>query len=163
MATSAATASSAPDLGLLLSQASHALTVELTARLEALDISPRGYCVLSKALNGDLSQGEIAALCDLDKTTMVVTIDQLEAAGLAERRASATDRRARIIAVTRAGERIVARAGEIVERVYEDILAGLPAPDRTAFVGGLERLVARHDAEPVQCARAPRRRSTRGG
>jgi hypothetical protein len=30
------------------------------------------------ALEGDKSQGEIAVACDLDKTTMVVTIDQLE-------------------------------------------------------------------------------------
>ena len=41
----------------------------------------------------------------LDKTTMVVTVDELERAGLAERQASSTDRRARIIKVTPAGRR----------------------------------------------------------
>ena len=47
---------------------------------------------------------------------MVVTMDALERAGLAERRPSPTDRRARIIAVTPAGEDVVERGEQIVTR-----------------------------------------------
>jgi MarR family transcriptional regulator, transcriptional regulator for hemolysin len=163
MVTSTPTVSAGPDLSMLLAQASHALNVEMTARLEQLGISPRGYCVLAKALPGDLTQGEIAELADLDKTTMVVTIDQLEAAGLAKRRPSSSDRRARIIAVTAAGERMVAQARKIVEQVHGDVLQALPAHDRDAFVGGLERVVQRHSDEPVSCEHTPRRRAVRTG
>src|SRR5688500_5042738 len=91
------------DLMLLLGQASHALTTELAAGLIEVGISPRSHCVLTHALGGNLTQSQLAEMCALDKTTMVVTIDELERAGLAERRPSSTDRRARIISVTEAG------------------------------------------------------------
>ena len=61
------------------------------------------HCVLYHALGGEFTQIQLAEQCALDKTTMVVTMDALEKAGLAERRPSPTDRRARIIAVTDAG------------------------------------------------------------
>jgi MarR family transcriptional regulator for hemolysin len=151
----------APDLMFLLSQASHVLTTELTAALAELGISPRAYCVLSKAATGDLTQRRLAELCALDKTTMVVTVDELERAGLAERRASRTDRRARIISVTAAGERIAARGREIVARVQGDVLAALPARERAAFVDGLARLVGGRLSTPVPCERPVRRRAQR--
>jgi len=147
-------ATSAPadvDLALLLSQASHALALELTAGLTKLGISPRAHCVLSKAVGGELTQSQLAGLCGLDKTTMVVTIDELERAGLAERRLSSTDRRARIIGVTEAGEKIVERGREVVSGIYDDVLAALPGGEREAFVDALARLVAGRLAEPARC------------
>jgi DNA-binding MarR family transcriptional regulator len=153
-------ATSAPadtDLALLLSQASHALATELTAGLVELGISPRAHCVLSKAMGRELTQSQLAGLCGLDKTTMVVTIDELERAGLAERRLSSTDRRARIIWVSEAGEEVVARGREIVARIYDDVLGVLPTGERVAFVDALTRLVAARLAEPVQCERPVRR------
>jgi MarR family transcriptional regulator, transcriptional regulator for hemolysin len=150
------------DLMFLLSQASHALETELTARLQALGVSPRAHCVLTHALRGgELTQSQVAEHCALDKTTMVVTMDELERAGLAERRASSTDRRARIIAVTNAGERIVAEADAIVAGIYGDVLAALPAGQRDAFVAGLAQLVGGRLATPVKCERPVRRRAVR--
>lgn len=147
------------DLMMLLSQAGHALACELTAALEAVGISPRANCVLTTALTGDLTQGRLAELCQLDKTTMVVTIDELERAGLAERRPSSTDRRARIIAVTPKGEEIVAAARRIVAGVYEDVLGTLPARERDALLDGLAALVGEGGrlAQPAVCERAVRR------
>ena len=48
------------DLAFLLSQASHALATELTARLDEVGITPRSYCVLSKALDCELTQSQVA-------------------------------------------------------------------------------------------------------
>ena len=62
----------AANLCWLLSQAGHALTTELTAGLEGLGISPRGYCVLTSAMTGDHTQTELARMVGIDKTTMVV-------------------------------------------------------------------------------------------
>jgi MarR family transcriptional regulator, transcriptional regulator for hemolysin len=153
-------ATSAPadvDLALLLSQASHALTTELTAGLTELGISPRAHCVLSKAMGRELTQSQLAGICGLDKTTMVVTIDELERAGLAERRLSSTDRRARIIWVSEAGEQVVARGRRIVARIYDDVLGAIPEAEREAFVDALSRLVAGRLAVPVVCERPVRR------
>src|SRR5918911_1714482 len=109
-ATPASEAPSAPqplcdNLCWLLSRASWALTTELTAALEGLGVSPRAHSVLAAAATGAHTQTELARMVGLDKTTMVVTLDELEAAGLAERRPSPTDRRARVIPVTEAGRR----------------------------------------------------------
>jgi DNA-binding MarR family transcriptional regulator len=149
------------DLMCLLSQASHTLTTELTAALARLGISQRAYCVLSKAMTGDLTQIRVAELCSLDKTTMVVTLDELEKAGLAERLQSGTDRRVRIVSVTEAGQRVVAQADEIVADIYAGVLGALPDGEREAFVSGLLRLVSGRLSTPVPCERLPRRRAPR--
>lgn len=151
------------DLCWLLSRASYILTTELTAAFEGLGLSPRGHCVLSTAMTGNLSQTEIAQRVGLDKTTMVVTLDELEAAGLAERRPSTEDRRARIIAVTKAGQRKVREAEEIADRIRADVLSALPEHDREVFLDALTRLVSDRLSEPAECARAPRRRAPRTG
>lgn len=137
------------DLVLLLSQASHGLNLRLTARLEELGVSVREYCVLSKALGGSFTQTQLAEMSDLDKTTMVVTVDELERTGLAERRPLPEDRRARVVAVTPEGEEVVDRARGIVAGFYEEALAAIPARERKAFVDGLVRLVDSLRAAPV--------------
>jgi DNA-binding MarR family transcriptional regulator len=146
------------DLMLLLDQASHALTTELTAGLADLGITPRGHCVLTHALPGGLTQSQLAELSAVDKTTMVVTMDELEQAGLARREASRTDRRARLISVTRVGRRKLAQADAIVARIYEDVLSGLPSSEQLALVNGLTRLVGGRLSTPVACERPVRRR-----
>jgi MarR family transcriptional regulator, transcriptional regulator for hemolysin len=130
----------AANLGWLLSQASHALKTELTAALEDLGVSPRAHHVLQTAMGGEHTQTELARIVGLDKTTMVVTLDELAAAGLAERRPSATDRRTRVVAVTRAGEDKVRQAEEIAARIQADVLDALPAKERQALYSGLRRL-----------------------
>jgi DNA-binding MarR family transcriptional regulator len=145
----------------LLSRASYTLTTELTAALEEAGISPRAHAVLTAAMCEERTQGEIAKAVGLDKTTMVVTLDELEAAGLAERRPCKTDRRARFVSVTPAGKRKVRQAEAITERVGADVLASLPEEHREAFVESLSHLVSDRLAEPVDCAERPRRRAQR--
>jgi MarR family transcriptional regulator, transcriptional regulator for hemolysin len=144
------------DLAFLLAHTSHVLSTELTAELASLGITPRGNCVLSSALTGEKTQIQLAEMCQLDKTTMVVTVDELEKAGLVERQTSATDRRARIIVVTPLGRKIHDTAQDVVARVYEDVLSTLP--EREAFLSGLTRLAENRLSTPVACQRAPRRR-----
>ena len=152
------------NLAFLLSQASHSLTTELTARLADVGITPRAHGVLSKALEGGLTQSQVAEQCALDKTTMVVTLDALERDGLAERRPSDSDRRARIIAVTEAGRQVVAAAEAIVALTYSDVLAALPEDQREPFLDCLTRLVGGRLSAPPACAKPPRRprATTRG-
>lgn len=150
------------NLGWLLSQASWVLSTELTAALEELGISPRASCVMSTAMTGEFTQRELAHAVGLDKTTMVVTIDELEAAGLAKRRPSAHDRRAHVISVTKAGEKKLAKAEEIVKRVQDDVLGALPAAERKAFLDSLTRLVGERLCAPAECSHPVRRRAPRG-
>jgi MarR family transcriptional regulator, transcriptional regulator for hemolysin len=146
----------------LLSQASYTLSTELTAGLEDLGISPRAHAVLATALESEHTQTELAKLVGLDKTTMVVTLDELEAEGLAERRPSEHDRRARVVAVTKAGRRKVEQAQQITERIHAEVLETLPAGERKAFVDALGRLVCSRLSAPAVCSQPPRRRAARG-
>lgn len=148
----------ASDLCWLLSRASHALNTESTAALEELGVSPRAHAVLTTAMSGEHTQTEIARLVGLDKTTMVVTVDELEAAGLAERRPSSSDRRARVIAVTPDGRRTVREADKVLDRVREDVLSALAPEDRDVFLRALGTLACGRLAEPVPCAHPVRRR-----
>lgn len=147
----------ASDLCWLLARASHGLTTELTAALEEVGITPRDHAVLTTAMTGAYTQSEIARIVGLDKTTMVVTVDELEAAGLAERRSSRTDRRARVIVVSEAGKRSVKRADRVLDRVREDVLAVLEPGQREAFLSALSKLACGRLAEPVACAHPVRR------
>jgi MarR family transcriptional regulator, transcriptional regulator for hemolysin len=154
-----ATTAPAPgtDLLLQLSQAGHALATELTAGLAGIGITPREHCVLATAMTGEMTQIRLAELCALDKTTMVATIDELERAGLAERRPSSADRRVRIIGVTPAGEQLVAEGRRIIDAVFDDVLDALPSDEREPFVAGLGRLVDGRLSRRVECAKPPRR------
>jgi MarR family transcriptional regulator, transcriptional regulator for hemolysin len=148
-----------PDANLawLLATVSHAFTTELTAALEAVSVSPRAHCVLSTALQGEYSQTALAHAIGLDKTTMVVTIDALERAGLVERRMSSHDRRARVISVTDAGRRKVAEGDEIVARIQADVLGSLPAAEGEVLLRALRRLLGDRLCAPVECSHPVRR------
>jgi DNA-binding MarR family transcriptional regulator len=145
------------NLGWLLATVSHAFTTELTARLEAVSVSPRAHCVLATAMRGEYTQTALAQAIGLDKTTMVVTIDALERAGLVERRTSGTDRRARVIAVTAAGRRKVAEGEAIVAAVQADVLGSLPARQRDGLMAALQSLSSDRLCTAAECAHPVRR------
>ncbi len=150
------------DLGWLLAQANHVLTTETTAALAGLGIAPRDVCALNTALGGSFTQIELARAVGVDKTTMVVMLDHLEAAGLAERRASSTDRRARIVTVTPKGKRTLVAAQAVVDRVQAGVLASLPATLRAQFLDALGRLVCGRLSVPVERSVPVRRPRSRG-
>ena len=149
------------NLGWLLGHASHVLATEVAVALAPLGLGGRGFCVLSSAAGGELTQKELAAEVGIDKTTLVVTLDELERKGLAVRTTSTTDRRARVISVTDAGLQRIAEGQAIVDRVQRDVLASLPGDERDAFLSALRRLARARLAEAPVCATAPRRREPR--
>ena len=122
-----------PDLSFLLTHAAHVLATRKTAAFAEIGLTPREYCVLAHAMGGEYTQIELAKLSDLDKTTMLNTLDFLEGEGYAERRPSPADRRARVIGVTSSARR------------------------RAAFTAALETLVGGLLAEPVSPGRPVRR------
>jgi len=149
------------DLMRLLSWSSHALLAELTAALAKIGITPRAHCVLHYAMLGDKSQSQLADEAGLDKTTMVVLMDKLEKDGLAERRPSSVDRRARVIHVTDKGRAVVAKAHGIVAEVNEEVLSTLSGELRDSLVEALSQLVEGRLATLAHCEQPPRRRSVR--
>lgn len=151
------------DLSYLFDKASQSLAARMAGALAVLNISPRDYCVLSKAAPAALTQGELAEVALMDKTTMVVTLDRLESDGLARRAPSPTDRRARIVETTDSGDATVSEARTIIDRVYDEVIGALPADQRDAFLDALVTLVGPGGplSEVEATPNAPRRRATR--
>ncbi|NYE47777.1 DNA-binding MarR family transcriptional regulator [Spinactinospora alkalitolerans] len=155
--TAMAPARTEPDLSFLLDHTGHVLRTRMSAALAEIGLTARMHCVLVHALEEERTQIRLAEIGDMDKTTMVVTVDALEKAGLAERRPSTKDRRARIIAVTEEGARVAERSQEIVDRVHEQALAALPEDERKVFLRALDRLATGHLATPAEDSGTVRR------
>ncbi|MFH8368173.1 MarR family winged helix-turn-helix transcriptional regulator [Streptomyces sp. NPDC018031] len=155
--TAMAPARTEPDLSFLLDHTSHVLRTRMSAALAEIGLTPRMHCVLVHALEAERTQAQLAEIGDMDKTTMVVTVDALEKAGLAERRPSSHDRRARIIAVTEEGARVAGQSQRIVDGVHQGALQALPEAERAALLGALKHLVEGHLATPVESPRPARR------
>ncbi|MEJ8643001.1 MarR family winged helix-turn-helix transcriptional regulator [Streptomyces sp. MS1.HAVA.3] len=151
-----------PDLSFLLDHTSHVLRTRMSAQLGEIGLTPRMHCVLVHAVGEERTQAQLAEIGDMDKTTMVVTVDALEKAGLAERRPSSADRRARIIAVTDEGVKVAKESQKIVDRVHQDALGTLPDGEREVLLRALNRLVTGHLEAPVEGSRPARRARQKG-
>jgi MarR family transcriptional regulator, transcriptional regulator for hemolysin len=122
--------------------------------LESVGLTPALFGLLNVigAREGAIQQ-ELGAVMGIDRSTMVALIDQLESAGLAKRRPSATDRRAREIAITAKGRRLLERARRMVLETEDEVLAGLTADERAALVRLLRGALDSAPAQPLWSAR----------
>lgn len=90
----------------------------------------RTFAVLAMVTKGAVrSQLEIAKAVGLDKSTLVATLDSLEAIGLVERRPDPSDRRARVVVATEKGRELLDQASEVVKETEARILSGLTCDD----------------------------------
>ena len=143
----------AEDLCWLLTRVSALLNAEGTAALREVGITPRQHAVLVTARAGEHTQTDLARVVGLDKTTLMVTLDELERTGLAERRPLPSDRRARVIAVTPAGDDVLERSEDALRQSNAGVLELLPADERAAFMRSLGRLACAHEGDlPACCA-----------
>jgi MarR family transcriptional regulator for hemolysin len=126
-------------------RASHTRAADL---LGSVGLTPALFGLLNVigAREGAIQQ-ELGAAMGIDRSTMVLLIDQLESAGLAKRRPSATDRRAREVAITPKGRRLLHRARRMISEVEDEVLAGLTAAERRELLTLLRRAL---DSAPTQ-------------
>jgi DNA-binding MarR family transcriptional regulator len=131
-------------------RATHTRTAEV---LDSIGLTPALFALLNVvgAREGAIQQ-ELGLALGIDRSTMVSLIDQLEEAGLARRRPSETDRRAREIAITPKGRRLLGRARDLLAQVEDEILAGLTASERGELSALLRRALASAPAQPLWTA-----------
>jgi DNA-binding MarR family transcriptional regulator len=113
---------------------------------------PRGYQVLAAAAQGKVgSQLALAHHLGVDRTVMTYLLDDMEKAGLIERRPDPEDRRARRVAPTPAGVRLLADLDRRLRAVEERLLAPLDEQARERFREQLRVVATCIDAaEPVR-------------
>jgi DNA-binding MarR family transcriptional regulator len=117
----------------------------------------RGYQVLMfAAVETPATQLALAQRLGIDRTVMTYLLDDLERAGLVERRPDPADRRARRVVATDGGRARLAEIDERLRQVEAEVLTPLSAPEAAAFRGMLQRLTTQADRESVgaACARA---------
>ena len=127
-------------------RASHTRAAE---RFGKLGLTPASFGLLNviAAREGEIQQ-QLGALMGIDPSTMVSLIDGLEDAGLAKRRPSAKDRRAREIAITPKGRRLLERARKEVLQVEEEVLGGLSTTERRQLLKLLRRALESSPPQP---------------
>jgi DNA-binding MarR family transcriptional regulator len=128
-------------------RASHVRAAEVLA---TVGLTPALFSLLNVigARDGAIQQ-ELGSAMGIDRTTMVSLIDQLERAGLARRQTSARDRRAREIAITPKGRRLLQRARRLILEAEDEVLAGLTATERRELVALLRRALASAPGQPL--------------
>ena len=128
-------------------RATHTRTAEM---LGSVGLTPALFALLNviSAHEGAIQQ-ELGSALGIDRSTMVSLIDQLESAGLATRRPSATDRRAREIALTPKGRRLLQRARGLIAQVEDEVLAGLTAEERHELLTLLRRALVSAPSQPL--------------
>jgi DNA-binding MarR family transcriptional regulator len=98
---------------------------------------------LRRLLGGPLSMGELAAALVIDAPNATTVVDDLEGLGLVRRRPHPTDRRAKLVELTRKGRDIARRADAVLGRPPAALLALDPADLET-----LDRILGRLRGRP---------------
>ena len=108
--------------------------------LESVGLTPALFGLLNVlgAREGAIQQ-ELSSAMGIDPSTMVALIDELERGGLAKRRPHPKDRRAREVAITPKGRRVLERGRGLANQVDDDVLQGLTAAERRQLLTLLRR------------------------
>jgi DNA-binding MarR family transcriptional regulator len=105
---------------------------------------PRGFQVLVTSSQGACSnQATMAMRLGIDRTVMTYLVDDLEQAGMVERRPDPADRRARQVVLTATGQDVLAAAAERIREVESAVLSALSDDEASVF----RRLVVRAAAD----------------
>jgi DNA-binding MarR family transcriptional regulator len=95
---------------------------------------PRGYQTLAEVVHGEQpSQAALASRLGIDRTVMTYLVDDLEAAGLVERRPNRDDRRLRKVVATPRGRRAIEALCQRVTEAEDALLGGLDADERATL------------------------------
>ncbi len=102
-----------------------------------------GYVVLNALHDAPAStQSALAEKIGADKTRIIATLDDLQAAGLITREPDPTDRRARLLSITPAGNHVRREVRREIQRNEDRVLAELPPAERRAFLRAADVLAA---------------------
>ena len=128
-------------------RASHTRTSDA---LDSIGLTPALFALLNVlgAREGSIQQ-QLSSDMGIDPSAMVKLIDELEGAGLAERRRRPSDRRAWEVTITAKGRRTLKRARDLAAQVEDEVLSGLSAGDRRDLLALLRKALASAPPQPA--------------
>lgn len=127
-------------------RASHTRTAEA---LGSIGLTPALFALLNVlgAREGSIQQ-QLSTDMGIDPSAMVKLIDELERAGLAERRRRESDRRAWEVTITSRGRRTLERSRRLAMQVEDEVLGGLSAGERRQLLTLLRRALVSAPVQP---------------
>ena len=140
--------------GFLISRLGWFAQKRFSERIAAVGLTPRGWGALNVLdKEGAITQHALCGCMGMDPSSMVATIDELEAKGLVERRRNPHDRRAHALHVTGEGRAALSEGRKLARRAKDELLAPLDREEREQLHALLLKLVehssdARRDALP---------------
>lgn len=87
------------------------------------------------------TQQELESALFMDANSVVLILNELEAARFSMRRRDPNDRRRHLVEITEAGRKALERADKAREGLEDEILADLSVDERTTLRGLLERVL----------------------
>ncbi len=127
--------------GYLMSRAAQQCRELFQSLAAPLGVGPRQFGVLAVLGEGRaLSQVEIGERLGVDRNTIVLLLDELEAAGFVRRERDPHDRRAHLVTLTEAGQTVLAQATELARQTNDEVLSPLSPAERSALHALLSRL-----------------------
>ena len=117
--------------GFLLGKVHELARDRFEQNLAPLGLKARHYGVLAAlAEQSPVAQNVLGDRLNIDRSTMVAVIDELEAAGRVVRRRNPQDRRAYQLELTDAGRAVLQEAVRVVDRVQDEVFAPLDHDQR---------------------------------
>jgi DNA-binding MarR family transcriptional regulator len=139
----------------LLGHLARRLRTAMESELDAFGLRARHLLALTVLRElGQSSQANLSEALRLDRTNLVGLLNELEDAGLIERRRSPEDRRRHTVALTPTGSSRLAEMEKAVAGVEEKILAPLDFDQRVTLHALLQQATAN---APGMCTEVPAR------
>ncbi|HUR14036.1 MAG TPA: MarR family winged helix-turn-helix transcriptional regulator [Mycobacteriales bacterium] len=133
--------------------------------VSSADLTPLEFAVLAyvNSLDGepDLDQSALAARLGVDRNSTSLLVGSLETKGLLERRVSDTDRRARLVRLTPAGEELFAELHPRAVQLQQQVLDVLDPTERELLLDLLVRVIEAN-RELARPGAGRRKRGTNG-
>lgn len=108
----------------------------------AFEVTPVQYSIMTVVgEQPGLEQTRLAYEVGIDRTTLANVVARLESRGIVQRDASPTDRRLRLVTLTKSGAKVLEKMREPARRAHDRTIEALPQRERARFVSLLRRLV----------------------
>ena len=138
-------------VGFLLNRAAIRIRQMTEEALAPLNIFPKHYALMAviKA-NGPTTQQAIGDVMKVDRTTMVLLVDDAESKGIVLRKPHPTDRRCHLLSLSENGQKVYEKAHRLVKKVEDEFFNLLKEREKAHLVALLGKLFQNIDTEQKQ-------------
>jgi DNA-binding MarR family transcriptional regulator len=139
--------------GYLLNRAAARIRQMTEEALAPLNILAKHYGLMAVVkTHGPMTQQAIGEVLKVDRTTMVLLVDDAESKDIVVRNPHPTDRRCHLLSLSDNGEKVYKAAHRIVKKVEDEFFNVLAAPEKEQLIALVSRLFQNSDQEQPQAS-----------